>query len=469
MIHEMTSIAAMAAAVGAQGFVVQTKGTVAPLTAGWCGVMALMLLLGVSPAGAEEPPAVGVPGSATLEQAAQAALKHYQPFHIVQETLYQLQRQRREALAVILPTLSVNAVLTQRPGSEGGSSGFLIHPHSDKTLDLMLEQPLFTGGKAVGGLREATALMRAGEQGVEQSREELLLDVADAFYGVLKAHKQVELFEAERTRLEEHRRSAEARVKVGDATRTVLLRAEAELAGAEAALVRARSDEWTAREQLALLTDLPLDAALATPAAQEPPAVSDSLMANAQARRPEWLRSRFQEQAAEQQVRVARASFFPSLSLQLAYKLEGQVPQTLFLVRSDKYALLQLQFPLFEGGLRFAKVQEASSQLRAAALNTQFLQASINAEVRNALRDVKTLAGVVEQFTAQVAFAKENYELTSRQFAVGLATNLDVLDANSTLLSAEQQLAAATFDHDVAVLRFYKSLGRLTDHLLGQE
>jgi outer membrane protein len=101
-------------------------------------------------------------------------------------------------------------------------------------------------------------------------------------------------------------------------------------------------------------------------------------------------------------------------------------------------------------------------------LNTEYLQMSIKVEVRNAMRDVQTLAGVVEQYTAQVAFARENYELTSRQFAVGLATNIDVLDANSTLLSAEQQLAAATFDHDVAVLRVYKSLGQLSEHLLGQ-
>ena len=474
MIHGMTVSEARKTVMSGNGSVARSAGTVAPQAAGWGGTVGLVVILGIAPAMAAEPPAVVAPDVVTLEQAAQAAVEHYQPFHIAQETLSQLQQQRREALSAMLPTLTVGGTLTQRTDAQysttnafGSSVPVLLFPRTDETLNFTLMQPLFTGGKAFGGYKEATALMQAGEQELEQSREELLLDVATAFYGVLKARKQVELYEAEHSRLDEHRRAADARVKVGDATKTVLLRAEAELAGAEAALVRARSDELIVREQLALLTGLPFDAALATPAAQVAPAVSDNVVTDAQLRRPEWLRSRLQEQAAEQQVRVARAGFFPTLSLQLTYKREAQNPDTVFYVDPDKYAMVQLQFPLFEGGLQLAKVREAYSQLRSTSLNTEFLQISIRAEVRNAQRDVKTLAGVVEQFTAQVAFAKENYELTSRQFTVGLATNLDVLDANSTLLSAEQQLSAATFDHDVAVLRLYKSLGRLTDHLLG--
>jgi outer membrane protein len=467
MIHRMPSNNEAAAQMAENGSVARVTGTVAA-AACWCLLAVLALMMGSAVAMAEEPPGSVSSDAVTLEQAARTALKQYQPFHISEEAFYQLQQQRREALAAMLPTLNVNGALTQRKEPVNANGGFLIYPRTNEAMNVTLEQPLFTGGKSFGGFQEATALMQAGEQELQHNREELLLDVAAAFYGVLKAHKLVELYEAERNRLDAHRRDADARVKVGDVTKTVLLRAEAELAGAQAALVRARSDELNAREQLALLTGLPSDTVLVAPPDQVPPAVSDSVVTDAQLRRPEWLRSRFQEQAAEQQVRVARGGFFPSVSLQLTYSLVAQTPDTPFLVEDDKYALLQLQFPLFEGGLQVAKLQEAHSQLRAAALNTQFLQFSIKAEVRNALRDMNTLASVVEQYTAQVAFARENYELTSRQFAVGLATNLDVLDANSTLVSAEQQLAAATFDHDVAVLRVYKSLGRLTDHLLAQ-
>jgi len=440
----------------------------------WCRVMAVMLVLGGAVAMAEEPPDAATPDEVTLEQAVRSALDHYQPYHIVQETLSQLQQQRKQALSAILPTLTLGGAYTQRPGAQYSTTNVfpsqqvLLYPRTDQLLNFTLSQPLFTGGRAVGGFKEATALMHAGEESVKQNREELLMNVAQAFYGVLKAHKRAELFEAERQRLEEHRREAEARVKVGDATKTVFLRAEAELAGAQAALVRARSDELIAREQLAVLTDLPSDAALATPSAQVAPAISDSLVTDAQLHRPEWLSSRYEEQAAERQVQVARAGFLPTLSLQLTYQIERQTPDTAFFISPNQYATLQLQFPLFEGGLQLAKMREAYSQLRSATLNTEYLQVSIRAEVRNAMRDVQTLAGVVEQFTAQVAFARENYELTSRQFAVGLATNIDVLDANSTLLSAEQQLADATFDHDLAVLRLYKSLGRLSIHLMGE-
>lgn len=423
---------------------------------------------------AEEPAApadsITAPGGVTLEQAARAALRHYQPFLISRETVTQLVQQRRQALSALLPTLTLNADTTQRRDSllKGGN---VIRAKENWGYNLTLSQPLFAGGKGVSGLRSATAQLEAGKQSLNQSREEVLLTVAQAYYGVLKAHKQVEVFDAERKRLEEHRRSAEAQVKVGQVTKTVLLRAQAEYAGAAAGLIRAEADEATARDQLAQITGLPADMALSVPPVPAPPSMeSDALIADAETARPELLRSRFSERAAQQNVRLAASGLFPTLSLNLAYDKSAQNPESNFAVEddADKFAQLQLSFPLFEGGLQIAKIQEARARWRSAVLDTQLVKETVDTEVRNALRDVKALAGSVEQFTAQVAFANENYELTERQFAVGLATNIDVMDANSTLLSAEQELAAATFDHDLAVLRLYKSLGRLTAQLLGR-
>jgi len=438
-----------------------------------------VVILGAAAVHAEEPAPASEPGPVTLEQAAQAALKHYQPYLISGETVTQLVQQQRQAFSALLPTLTLNSNVTRRKDSLTVITDNSVIPPSTAIIrsrdtwgfDLTLSQPLFSGGKDIYGLRSVSAQLRAGEQAQNQSREELLLTVSQAYYGVLKARKLVEVFESEHKRLEEHRRSAEAQVKVGQVTKTALLRAEAELAGAAAGLIRAQADESTARDLLAQITGLPPDVALTIPPVPAIPSMeSNALVANAETLRPEVLRSRFIEQAAQHNVRFASAGLFPSLSLNLVYDKTAQNPEANLSTEDtpDKYAMVLLTFPLFEGGLRLAKIQEARSQWRSAVLESQLVKETVDTEVRNALRDVKALAGSVEQFTAQVAFAKENYELTERQFAVGLATNIDVMDANSTLVSAEQELAAATFDHDFAVLRLYKSLGRLTAQLLGQ-
>ncbi|MEW6325164.1 MAG: TolC family protein [Nitrospirota bacterium] len=442
-------------------------------------LMAAMLMMCAGAAAwAEEEAATAAPADegavVTLEQAARAALAHYQPYQISQETVTQLIQQRRQAFAGLLPTLTLDANVTRRTDTLSnisqipGDPPIIIRPENEWGYRATLSQPLFAGGKSISGLRGASAQMRAGEQGVAQAREELLFNVAQAYYEVLKARKRSELFEAERTRLQEHRRSAEAQLKVGQVTKTVLLRAEAELAGAEASLIRAQSDEAIALDRLAQLTGLPAEMMLEAPTAPSPPSKEpDTLLVDAEAHRPELLRSRLNERVAQLNVGVARAELFPTLSLDLTYDKNAQDPESRFAVETgDKFALLRLSFPLFEGGLQVAKIREARSEWRAAVLNTQFVEETVGTEVRTALRQVEALTGSVEQFTAQVRFAKENYELVSRQFAVGLATNIDLLDANSTLLTAEQELASATFDRDLAVLQLYKSIGRLTAHLL---
>jgi outer membrane protein len=406
----------------------------------------------------------------TLQQAVRAALAHHQPFQMAQESLYQLTQQRREVFSALLPTLTLEGLYTGRTEPEGVLfNGSPILPKHDRIIAATLKQPLFAGGRVVAGLQVATTQVKAGEQSLSQTKEALVLDVADAFYAVLKAQTQQELFDAEVKRLREHRQSAEARLRVGDVTKTVLLRAEAELAGAEASRIRAHSDIAIAKERLALLTGLPPDLEVNAPSAPVPPEGADEqLVTEAEVRRPELMVSRLQRQSAEQSVRVARAGFFPTLSLELTYEDHAQTPQTSFLVEHDKFALLKLTVPIFEGGLQMAKIQEARSQLRAAALNAEYVRESVGAEVRSTLYDLESLKGRVEQFTVQVRFAKENYELTARQFAVGLTTNLDLLDANSTLLTAEQQRAMAVYDRDLAVFRLYRTLGRLSIYLLGE-
>ena len=414
----------------------------------------------------EEPmTTIDAPAVVTLEQAARAALAYHQPFQISQETVTQLVQRRRRVFSAMLPKITLRADALRRRNPIAG-----LRTEDDLGINVTLEQPLFAGGKSTSGLRSASAQLHAGEQAAHQAKESLLLSVAGAYYEVLKARKRSELFDAERTRLREHRRSAEVQLKVGQVTKTVLLRAEAELAGAEANLLRAQADEAVARNELALLTGLPVDVALDVPAAPAPPPMTpDTLIADAEQQRPELLRSRFNEQAARHNVGVARSGLFPTIDLELTYEDSSREPAVGFMSEvKDKYALVRLTFPLFEGGLQIAKIQEARSLWRAAALDAAFVKETVGTEVRSAARNVEALAGSVEHFTAQVRFAKENYELVTRQFAVGLAANIDLLDANTTLLSAEQELAAATFDRDLSVFELYRSIGRLSAYLLNE-
>ena len=66
----------------------------------------------------------------------------------------------------------------------------------------------------------------------------------------------------------------------------------------------------------------------------------------------------------------------------------------------------------------------------------------------------------------QLAFAQDNYGGVVRQFDNGLATNLDVMDANSLLLTAEKNVAEAYYNYQLVYLRVKRSNGTLLQFVI---
>jgi outer membrane protein len=128
---------------------------------------------------------------------------------------------------------------------------------------------------------------------------------------------------------------------------------------------------------------------------------------------------------------------------------------------------LRLSFPFFEGGLRVAEVQEAFAKKRQADYAYADLKKTVDVEVETAYLDHITQKGLLKSLTLQYAFAKENYNAVSKQFDFGLASSLDVLDANTALLDSERQLANVIYLFQFSALRLERATGVLLAAILG--
>lgn len=402
----------------------------------------------------------------TLQEAYRLALQNYETVKIAQEAVIQAEFEKKRALSALLPTIKSELDYTRRPDAITSSNGSVIRPMGDEKFQLTLEQPLYSGGRAVSALKIAGLGIEGSRAALGSTKEDLLFQVAGSFYDTLKAKKNVQIEEAEVKRLEEHRRAADVRFRVGEVTKDVLLRAEAELSGAKARLIRTSNDLQVAKDQLALLTKLPGDFDMEEPQAPIMPAQSDQEQLDTAFKvRPDLIKKRLDEQIAVEGVRFAKGNFYPFLSLEAQYIQEDQSPTSpFFTVTHDKFAMLKLTLPLFEGGLRIAELRQAQSKVRQAGLDHALLREQIRLEIRRVNLDLQTLHSVLENLRDQLAFAKENYTMVSKRFEVGLATNIDVLDANNTLIDAERQLANTAYDRDVAVLQLQKAMGIFLQH-----
>lgn len=395
----------------------------------------------------------------TLEDAYRSAIVRSETIAIARENLIHSEDEVKRTRSFLFPNIKADLDYLRRPKAMK-NSGFLLRPESETTFDLTLSQPLYTGGRVQATYHDAQLGQKVERLQLELTQEDLLFEIAQAYYTALKAKNNVRIEEKEVERLTAHRRSAEKQLEVGEVTKTALLRAEAELSDAQANLIRAKNAVLEAKDQLALLARIEGPFQLQNPAPVPFSEHTESeWIAISHENRLELKQENIRIDQAREGIDFAQGSYLPSLSLDLQYKWLDQDPQSSFLISNDRLAILKLEVPIFEGMLSTAEMAQARSRLRKSRLEKKRRRDEISSRVRRAKLALSSLTSELKHLEAQVRFAREAFALASRQFEVGLGTNIEVLDANASLLDAERKYSNTIYDREIAILQINKETG----------
>jgi outer membrane protein len=166
-----------------------------------------------------------------------------------------------------------------------------------------------------------------------------------------------------------------------------------------------------------------------------------------------------QVKIAEKQVDISRGAFWPTVTLSGVYAGTDQDPTTQTLNRESTFGVLTLNFPFYEGGLRRADVREQESRYRQTEYQYQDFVKSVNLEVENTYLELIAQKGILKSAQDQLVYAEDNIRAIAKQFEYGLASSLDVIDANNLLISAQKQVADATYNYQFFVLRMMRVTG----------
>lgn len=425
----------------------------------------------------------GIP-SYTLNDLYVLGMERAERIKISEEDQYLAERGKDKARAALIPKVSLFGTYTRySDSSTSSSSGSLSQPSGTATWGARIDETLSLGGREFTAYRIAKDTIEKSGYDLATVKEEYLLSISSAFYDVLKAKKAVDIARANVERLTKHRDAASVRLRVGEVTKTAVLRAEAELSGAQSDEIRAGNGLSAAKASLARIVGITGDYALKdeegmpadAPSAGMGSALSgcslppvECLKQKAESGRSEIMNLSLQKKIAEDQVKFAKGSYWPTLSFEGVYSGREDDPSVLS-NRDSLYAGIRLNFPIYEGGLRKAEVLEAEARLRQASLQLEDRKKAIYLEVENAYLDLLTQQGVMEKFMAQVSYSDDNYRAVSKQFDYGLANSLDVMDANTLLVTAERQLADSQYSYRLAGLRLKRTTGELMKNVLGNQ
>ncbi|MBI5027204.1 MAG: TolC family protein [Nitrospirae bacterium] len=421
----------------------------------------------------------------SLDDLYRIALERAERIKLSEEDLYIAERGKDKAVSALLPKLSAFGNYTKYSEDKRSSTGSVIQPDDSTSWGLRLDQSLSISGRELTAFKISKGNIEKNRYDLYAVREAYLFNVASAYYDVLRAKKAVDIAKANVERLTKHRDAAAIRLKVGEVTKTALLRAEAELSGAQSELIRAENNlklakailarvvgiegEYDVRESLQSSVGSPQSFDFSFLTADCRLSTGDCFKQTAFKERAEVRSGEIQKRIAEDQVRYTKGAYWPTLSIEGVYSRKDEEPASAFLNKESIYGGLRLNFPFFEGGLRKAEVREAEAKQRQSELLYEDLKKTISIEVDNAYLDLTTQKGILKSLEDQLAFARDNYNAISKQFEFGLANSIDVMDANTLLVTAERQFSDAMYNYQLSILRLQRTTGTLLKTVISQQ
>ncbi|MDP2840037.1 MAG: TolC family protein [Syntrophales bacterium] len=406
----------------------------------------------------------------SLDDLCRIALARSEKLKMAEENLAIAETGKDKAFSYLLPRLTATGGYTQYSEKKFTATGSVLQPELASAWGVRVDETVSLSGRELTALGISRQNVMKSRYDLTAIREDYLLRyVAAAYYNVLMARKGLEIADSNLARLMKYREAAEKRLRVGEVTKTALLRAEGELSGAKSDRLQAQNGLELAMTVLASNVGIK-DAFMlreVTVAEGEIPAMT-VFRERAFAVRADLKSMEVQKQIAVDQTKFTKGAFWPTISVSGVYTGADQYPSTSSLNRESIYGGVALNFPFFDGGLRKSEVSEAKARERQAALLYEDMKKGIEIEVQTAYLDLVTQKGILRFLNDQLAFARDNYHAVARQFDFGLSNSLDVLDANTLLVSAERKAASALYNYELALLRMKKATGMLLAALAGK-
>ena len=192
-------------------------------------------------------------------------------------------------------------------------------------------------------------------------------------------------------------------------------------------------------------------------AVPEVPAVLPSALIE---RRPDVAAAERRVAAANQQIGIERAAFFPTIGLSGDVGANSSKLGSLFNVASSVWSLgLTGALTLLDFGARAARVKEARAAYEQAAATYRQTVLTAFQQTEDELSAVRVLATVGDERVAAAAAANRVEQLTQNQYLAGILGYSDVITAQTTALSARRTEASAIVDRQVAAISLIQAIG----------
>jgi len=318
-----------------------------------------------------------------------------------------------------------------------------------------------------GRIRRSNEAARANLLATEDARRgvwlTLVSDLAQAYFELLALDVRLQIARDSTDAYQSTYNVFQDRLQVGVASRLETSRADGALGAAQASIPQLESDIVAKENQISILlgrSPLPIPRGLPMYAQAVVPTVPAGLPSALLERRPDLRQAEQQLVSANARIGVAKAEFFPKLSLTALFGTASPEVSALTGGSATIWAVAgMLSGPLFNAGRTLGNYRVSLAQWEQAKL--QYEQAVLTAlrEVSDALTALGKLSDAETGQERAVKALAQAVEYATDRYRYGFASYFEVLEAQQQLYPAQNTLAQIRRDRLLAHVRLYKALG----------
>ena len=383
----------------------------------------------------------------TLNQVVQLALQHNPVMSGAEAVLEQSQGQRVTAGAYLNPTIM---------GSAG--RGSIRDPRTGVSVTertITVEQPLEWLGKRAARQRAADAGLAGALAGMEETKVMVTAEVKAAFFQLLFAQQEAQLARENLKTVEDLVKLVNARVSTREAPKFELVKATVELQKSKKDLARADNALLVARAKLNTVTGKTLGEGFAIQGEFETVRSGldlGLLTEQALDRHPALRRQQHVVEQAEFTIEQERASRIPNVAVIGQYHREA----------GDESITGGLSVPLPIWYRRQGEIGAAMGTHRRAQAERARMQQELEQTITQHFQEVRTAQAQMQVFEQGLLFqAKEALDIAQFSFRHGVASLLEVIDAQRVYRQTLLEYTQSRVDHSIALVRLERAVGGL--------
>jgi outer membrane protein len=339
---------------------------------------------------------------------------------------------------------------------------FQLYPGSNYSASLNYQQLISDFGRTKKNVQMENENKDITKQTAEQVKQRMSEMAVINFYSLVFLQASIKIKEEQLAALKEHLQYVEKRMASGSATEYEVLTTRVRISSIESQQVDLSAALTTQQSTLNSLmgSDPGVEPVVKNELTFELPEIpSDSILSFAFKNRDEVIINEKRTMSAEMRYDLTKLQMKPMLSFVASGGAKNGYIPDLMKITPNYVVGVGLKVPIIDGNRTKYSLAQAKSSITSLSYEADYTKRNISNEVSEAIAFMSAAEKKVSQYELQLEQARKAYSLAETSFKSGAITNLDLLDANTSVSESSLLLLKAKIDYAASAYKLKAALG----------